>query len=680
MFKEKYQRCIEFSLTLQPILNQCFDHTVQENNTHAYTNVGWIVNSEVGYCMVCMVQFGIFTYPHHCKACGNLVCQKCSNNKVVIEEVKEIGRPLRVCVQCFFGQEVVNCIQYKALSPQPIPKVVETKVVDMAEEGILLLQEQNQTIINDEQQPLNSEVTRIPEQNDVQSHQPDDRKETIFGMPEVCNSDDLAITTSDNVDVTRSDQSLTSENAAEFASIYTPPQVPETQNSRLVNSTETQDFDDDDIDYEEETYLEVNSSKVNNLHTVIRVIVKPLSECNVKSLSFNHNFNDVLKDINLKYEYEYNDMILQPHAVGLLTAKQSRLREYTAKLASNGRLQGNNFPYIIGSINNLSDHLVQNQVAKSSCSNLHPAAAAAASIDVVIPSSLWKLVSAESDVAGEIRQNIFMRLQAKLTAHLPIEIENKFDAKKGYVSCNDGAICSVINLSEVEKTQFQVSFVGSLSKQGHGVKSWKKRLVHIVHTRMTYFDIACTKKGDFHINDCSLQNMQHSECNAPDGSFPFKLVNRTVIGSNYLYCHVHTEELRLLFASVFGCIARQMSIQRLLQQIPEEKRGLLKKQVHVLKFWKKQYFVLAEGMLYYFANELSTESCSGAREVPLGQFDLFRSKVKINTHFEDDVHDYKIIISEDDQELIVQAVDLDEKNKWFKAIEEHIRYANGQGK
>lgn len=62
-----------------------------------------------------------------------------------------------------------------------------------------------------------------------------------------------------------------------------------------------------------------------------------------------------------------------------------------------------------------------------------------------------------------------------------------------------------------------------------------------------------------------------------------------------------------------------MSIQRLLQQIPEEKRGLLKKQVHVLKFWKKQYFVLAEGMLYYFANELSTESCSGAREVPLGQ-------------------------------------------------------------
>lgn len=67
------------------------------------------------------------------------------------------------------------------------------------------------------------------------------------------------------------------------------------------------------------------------------------------------------------------------------------------------------------------------------------------------------------------------------------------------------SICIVINLSEVEKTQFQVSFVGSLSKQGHGVKSWKKRLVHIVHTRMTYFDIACTKKGRYLIRQLSIR-------------------------------------------------------------------------------------------------------------------------------------------------------------------------------
>ena len=195
------------------------------------------------------------------------------------------------------------------------------------------------------------------------------------------------------------------------------------ETSRLVTSTETRDSTvnlDDDIGYERETYLVVDSTKSSNLNTVIRVIVKPLSECNVKNLSFNQNFNDVLKD--LKFEYEYNDMILQPHVgyviatrrrnngqiiyvnvchhekVGLLTAKQSTLLEYTAKLASDGSLQDKTFPYIIGSINNFSD-----KVANSG--KLHPAAAAA-TVDVVIPSSLWKLMADKNDITGEIRQNV----------------------------------------------------------------------------------------------------------------------------------------------------------------------------------------------------------------------------------------------------------------------------------
>ena len=53
----------------------------------------------------------------------------------------------------------------------------------------------------------------------------------------------------------------------------------------------------------------------------------------------------------------------------------------------------------------------------------------------------------------------------------------------------------MINLSEAEKTQFRVSFIGQLSKQGHGVKSWKDRIVHIVDSRMYYFDTSGTNKG-----------------------------------------------------------------------------------------------------------------------------------------------------------------------------------------
>ena len=217
--------------------------------------------------------------------------------------------------------------------------------------------------------------------------------------------------------------------------------------SRLTNTTTTEPRDSsvtlggDAIVYERGNYLEVGSTKSNNLNSVIKTIVKPLSECHVTNLSFNNNFNDVLNDLK-RYEYEYNDMILKPQAgyviatrrfnkgqkifvnvchhkkVGLLTAAQSGLSEYTVQLASDGSLRDNNFPYIIGSINKLfSHHLVRNGVATSSSSGkADPATVAAAAatdsskivavtIDVVIPSSLWTLMI-ESDVTGDIRENV----------------------------------------------------------------------------------------------------------------------------------------------------------------------------------------------------------------------------------------------------------------------------------
>lgn len=210
--------------------------------------------------------------------------------------------------------------------------------------------------------------------------------------------------------------------------------------SRLVTTTETRESTvtlGDAIVYERGEYLEVGSSKSNSFKSVIKIIVKPLSECNVANLSFNNNLNDVLNDLK-RFEYEYNDMILKPQAgyviatrrcnkgqkifvnvchhkkVGLLTATQSGLSEYTVKLASDGSLQDSNFPYIIGSINKLfSHHLVRNGVASNGKPGPAAVAAAAAdsgnivavTIDVVIPSSLWTLMI-ESDVTGDIREQV----------------------------------------------------------------------------------------------------------------------------------------------------------------------------------------------------------------------------------------------------------------------------------
>jgi hypothetical protein len=69
-----------------------------------YSKVGWIVNEELTICMICKTTFGMFgSAKYHCHACGNLVCQQCSENQVEIYEIKELG-PLRVCRLCDFGQ------------------------------------------------------------------------------------------------------------------------------------------------------------------------------------------------------------------------------------------------------------------------------------------------------------------------------------------------------------------------------------------------------------------------------------------------------------------------------------------------------------------------------------------------------------------------------------------------
>ena len=82
-----------------------------------------------------------------------------------------------------------------------------------------------------------------------------------------------------------------------------------------------------------------------------------------------------------------------------------------------------------------------------------------------------------------------------------IEFDTDFDlpvVKGGYVSCDDQHVIQpVINLSEDEKLRYKVSFVGKFFKQGHGIKSWKERLVHIVDTKLDIFYMNANFKGRY---------------------------------------------------------------------------------------------------------------------------------------------------------------------------------------
>lgn len=68
-----------------------------------YTNVGWVVNSDAPSCMICGTEFGVLVGIHHCRGCGNAICDACSQDRAVVEELRALG-PQRLCRMCYWGQ------------------------------------------------------------------------------------------------------------------------------------------------------------------------------------------------------------------------------------------------------------------------------------------------------------------------------------------------------------------------------------------------------------------------------------------------------------------------------------------------------------------------------------------------------------------------------------------------
>lgn len=74
----------------------------------------WIDNSARSKCALCNATFGTFTRKHHCRRCGEIVCDKCSGHKknvahpAVNPEAKEPEKqPVRVCDSCYRSRDLL---------------------------------------------------------------------------------------------------------------------------------------------------------------------------------------------------------------------------------------------------------------------------------------------------------------------------------------------------------------------------------------------------------------------------------------------------------------------------------------------------------------------------------------------------------------------------------------------
>lgn len=79
---------------------------VTSGDSGKYGSLGWVLSSDIDCCMVCLTALDK-SIKHHCRACGNVACGQCSENKAVVLDIHSVG-PVRVCKQCYWGQVGAN--------------------------------------------------------------------------------------------------------------------------------------------------------------------------------------------------------------------------------------------------------------------------------------------------------------------------------------------------------------------------------------------------------------------------------------------------------------------------------------------------------------------------------------------------------------------------------------------
>jgi serine/threonine protein kinase len=62
----------------------------------------WIPDSEAVACRLCLAPFTFFHRRHHCRHCGQVVCDQCSKPRLVVKFVDPV-KPVRVCILCRDG-------------------------------------------------------------------------------------------------------------------------------------------------------------------------------------------------------------------------------------------------------------------------------------------------------------------------------------------------------------------------------------------------------------------------------------------------------------------------------------------------------------------------------------------------------------------------------------------------
>jgi len=83
---------------LSRICDNCYKHFRSTPDKSAAA--AWIPDNECSGCMVCSTSFTVFRRRHHCRSCGKVVCDSCSEKRLLLPAVDK-DNLVRACTPCY---------------------------------------------------------------------------------------------------------------------------------------------------------------------------------------------------------------------------------------------------------------------------------------------------------------------------------------------------------------------------------------------------------------------------------------------------------------------------------------------------------------------------------------------------------------------------------------------------
>lgn len=93
--------------TIPVIITRCCIKQSLSDPEGSIYPVGWVLNNSMSVCMSCEHSFKFLVRrKHHCRACGNLICYKCSKSALLFGKTN--GGKWRVCTSCEYQNSYVR--------------------------------------------------------------------------------------------------------------------------------------------------------------------------------------------------------------------------------------------------------------------------------------------------------------------------------------------------------------------------------------------------------------------------------------------------------------------------------------------------------------------------------------------------------------------------------------------